>query len=224
MCWFSGRRYEKLFFQNVRCSASLAGPLPLGSAHLREAFQNYLQARRSQAFAYGGAILESENRKAAVQVLHCSCKGPFALSTFTCRLISERQAGQFLWRASRFCAMEEIYRSRSNSGFLTLLRTRSCALSLRSLTKAMKWLWKTPESRSLSSNSVIKNTFSFLCFCHVPRSLAQHTSLKQLSLLHYLYTQLFCFTSLMFYYYKANTLSKADPLNQSCLNVRSGIV
>lgn len=34
---------------------------------------------------------------------------PYACCIFTCRLISEKEIKQFLWRASRFCATEEIW-------------------------------------------------------------------------------------------------------------------
>lgn len=97
-------------------------------------------------------------------------KGPL-LPTFRCRLIPERQAEQFLWRASRFCAMEEIYRPRSNWGFPTLSGIRSFAPSLRSLIKPMKSLWKTQKSRSLHTNFVIipshSTVFQKLCSAYL---------------------------------------------------------
>lgn len=63
--------------------------------------------------------VKSENRKAAVYVLCCSI-APDCLHVFTGRLISEKEIKQFLWRASRFCVMEEIYGSWSIWGFLIL--------------------------------------------------------------------------------------------------------
>lgn len=131
MCCLSWRRYKSSSFRT-----SDARPHSLACFHLA-GLPELSSGAKAISFGYWGAILESENRKATAQVLHCSRKRPFSLYLY---MRADSRAAGWAVPLTRFQVLcdggnlQVTIKMRLSN---TVENTQLCR-SLRSLIKTMK--------------------------------------------------------------------------------------